>query len=73
MNMKCITLGLALAATTAIAAPASADQLADIMAAKTLRCATFADVPPLPLQTPKPAKWLALTLICATPLLQNWA
>ncbi|MVA18989.1 transporter substrate-binding domain-containing protein [Agrobacterium vitis] len=53
MNMKCITLGLALVATTAIAAPASADQLADIMAAKTLRCATFADVPPFASPDPK--------------------
>jgi polar amino acid transport system substrate-binding protein len=44
MTMKCIVLGVALA-TTAIT-PARADRLADILSAKTLRCATFADVPP---------------------------
>jgi polar amino acid transport system substrate-binding protein len=44
MTMKCIVLGVALA-TTAIT-PARADRLADILSANTLRCATFADVPP---------------------------
>jgi polar amino acid transport system substrate-binding protein len=52
MNWKCFTLSLAFAATAAIG-PASADQLADIMAAKTLRCATFADVPPFASPDPK--------------------
>lgn len=45
MNWKTITLTAALA-TSAAVIPAKADQLDTIMANKTLRCATFADVPP---------------------------
>ena len=45
MNWKCLTLTFALAASTA-AIPAKADQLDTILENKTLRCATFADVPP---------------------------
>ncbi|WVT78047.1 ABC transporter substrate-binding protein (plasmid) [Sinorhizobium chiapasense] len=45
--MKCshLILGMTVAAA-ALAGPAKADQLEDIIANKTLRCATFADVPP---------------------------
>jgi polar amino acid transport system substrate-binding protein len=47
MSTSKLSLGLLLAAATvASAAPARADQLADIMARKELRCGTFADVPP---------------------------
>lgn len=48
MTVKCIVLSFTIAAVAATAAitPAKADQLADILSAKTLRCATFADVPP---------------------------
>ncbi|TCQ08848.1 amino acid ABC transporter substrate-binding protein (PAAT family) [Rhizobium sp. PP-F2F-G36] len=52
MTLTRITLGLALTAT-ALATPAKADQLADILSAKTLRCATFADVPPFASPDPK--------------------
>lgn len=45
MTMKCIVFSFAIAATAAIT-PAKADRLDDILSAKTLRCATFADVPP---------------------------
>lgn len=45
MTMKCIAFSFAIAATVAIA-PANADRLDDILSTKTLRCATFADVPP---------------------------
>ncbi|OBZ95742.1 ABC transporter [Pararhizobium polonicum] len=45
MTMKCTALSFAIAATAAIA-PAKADRLGDILSTKTLRCATFADVPP---------------------------
>lgn len=45
MTMKRIALSFAIASTAAIA-PAHADRLDDIMSTKTLRCATFADVPP---------------------------
>jgi polar amino acid transport system substrate-binding protein len=44
MNWKCITVGLMLAGAAAL--PAKADQLETILANKTLRCATYADVPP---------------------------
>lgn len=45
--MKCHHLILtATVAAAALAGPAAADQLDDIIANKTLRCATFADVPP---------------------------
>lgn len=45
--MKCHHLILAATvASAALAGPASADQLDDIIANKVLRCATFADVPP---------------------------
>ena len=44
MNWKCITAGLMLVGAAAL--PAKADQLDTILANKTLRCATYADVPP---------------------------
>src|SRR3954465_499812 len=47
MSLKAITFSLALSTVALLAAaPASADQLADIMSRKELRCGTFADVPP---------------------------
>ncbi|PDT46492.1 ABC transporter [Sinorhizobium fredii] len=52
MKLKSWTLGAALA-VTAIAGPAKADKLADITAAKVIRCGTFADVPPF--AAPDPA------------------
>lgn len=52
--MKCrqVILG-ALLAATALSAQAKADVLSDIEAGKTLRCATFADVPPFAAPDPK--------------------
>lgn len=52
MNWKCFTVTLALSGV-AIALPAKADQLDTIMSAKTLRCATYADVPPFSSPDPK--------------------
>ncbi|UXS54993.1 ABC transporter substrate-binding protein [Agrobacterium tumefaciens] len=52
MNWKCITL-TAVLATSAAVFPAKADQLDTIIANKTLRCATFADVPPFASPDPK--------------------
>lgn len=52
MNWKCITL-TAVLATPAAVIPAKADQLDTIIANKTLRCATFADVPPFASPDPK--------------------
>ena len=51
---------------------ASADQLADIMARKELRCGTFADVPPFAAPDPRRARWSASTSTSATPLLSGW-
>jgi polar amino acid transport system substrate-binding protein len=45
MTCRHLILGATVAAA-ALAGPAKADQLDDIIANKTLRCATFADVPP---------------------------
>lgn len=44
MNWKCITASLVLVGAAAL--PAKADQLDTILTNKTLRCATYADVPP---------------------------
>jgi len=52
MNWKFAILA-ALATSVAAVAPAKADQLADILSAKKLRCATFADVPPFSAPDPK--------------------
>lgn len=52
MNWKCLTL-TAIIAGTALAAPASADQLDTILNNKVLRCATFADVVPFAAPDPK--------------------
>jgi polar amino acid transport system substrate-binding protein len=52
MNWKCLTLTVAFAGMAA-ALPAKADQLDNIISAKTLRCATFADVPPFASPDPK--------------------
>ncbi|TKT78370.1 ABC transporter substrate-binding protein [Aquamicrobium sp. LC103] len=52
MNWKCFTLAIAMAGAGA-ALPANADQLENIMSAGTLRCATFADVPPFAAPDPK--------------------
>ncbi|OCJ07764.1 ABC transporter [Rhizobium sp. AC27/96] len=52
MNWKYVTVISALAGFAA-ALPAKADQLDTIMSAKTLRCATYADVPPFSSPDPK--------------------
>lgn len=52
MNWK-FAIFATLAASASAITPAKADQLADIMAAKTLRCATFADVTPFAAPDPK--------------------
>ena len=52
MNWKSLTL-TAILAGTALAAPASADQLDTVMNNKVLRCATYADVVPFAAPDPK--------------------
>ncbi|MFO1220613.1 MAG: ABC transporter substrate-binding protein [Burkholderiaceae bacterium] len=53
MNRKTFTLTLCAATLAALPMIASADQLADIMSRKELRCGTFADVPPFAAPDPK--------------------
>ncbi|WP_267554288.1 ABC transporter substrate-binding protein [Rhizobium rhizogenes] len=52
MNWKYVTV-ISVLAGIAAALPAKADQLDTIMSAKTLRCATYADVPPFSSPDPK--------------------
>ncbi|MGV1760459.1 ABC transporter substrate-binding protein [Rhizobium sp. A22-96] len=52
MNWKYLTV-ISVLAGIAAALPAKADQLDTIMSAKTLRCATYADVPPFSSPDPK--------------------
>ena len=54
MSLNSMKFGLAVTAlSVAVAAPATADQLADIMSRKELRCGTYADVPPFSAPDPK--------------------
>lgn len=64
----------ALAALAAIgaAAPASADQLADIMARKELRCGTFADVPPFAAPDPKTREMVGFDVDLCNAIARRW-
>ena len=53
MTRVFLSFAAGLLAATAIAAPARADQWADIQASKTIKCGTFADVPPFAAPDPK--------------------
>lgn len=53
MRLHTLTLTLGASLLAALPLAASADQLADIMARKELRCGTFADVPPFAAPDPK--------------------
>ncbi|GGH07158.1 ABC transporter [Alsobacter metallidurans] len=69
------TLILALTATAAVltlAAPASADQLADIMARKELRCGTFADVPPFAAPDPKTREMVGHDVDLCVAIAKDW-
>ena len=71
MSLKTLTLGLALGAA-ALAAPASADQLADIMAKKELRCGTFADVPPFAAPDPKTREMVGFDVDNCNAIAKRW-
>ena len=53
VKLSAFRLAFSAAALCAVAQPASADQLADIMQHKELKCGTFADVPPFAAPDPK--------------------
>ena len=69
------TLSLALTAATAAigpASPASADQLADIMARKELRCGTFADVPPFAAPDPRTREMVGFDVDLCNAIAKRW-
>ncbi|WP_460451202.1 ABC transporter substrate-binding protein [Alsobacter sp. SYSU BS001988] len=60
------------AAILALAAPASADQLADIMARKELRCGTFADVPPFAAPDTKTREMVGHDVDLCSAIAKDW-
>src|SRR5918993_1720334 len=73
MSFKTLSLGLALsAAAIAFAAPANADQLADIMARKELRCGTYADVPPFAAPDPKTREMVGFDVDLCNGIAKRW-
>lgn len=69
------TLGVTIAAATVavgLAAPARADQLADIMARKELRCGTFADVPPFAAPDPKTREMVGFDVDLCNAIAKRW-
>src|SRR5918993_4103974 len=73
MSFKTLSLGLALsAAAIGVAAPANADQLADIMARKELRCGTYADVPPFSAPDPKTRELVGFDVDLCKGIAKRW-
>jgi polar amino acid transport system substrate-binding protein len=73
MSSKFFTLAfVAAAATVGSAAPARADQLADIMARKELRCGTFADVPPFAAPDPKTREMVGFDVDLCNGIAKRW-
>src|SRR5215210_4556821 len=73
MSLKALSLSLALsAAAIGIATSASADQLADIMARKELRCGTFADVPPFAAPDPKTRELVGFDVDLCKGIAKRW-
>jgi polar amino acid transport system substrate-binding protein len=66
------TIALAAAGLTALAAGARADQLADIMAKKELRCGTFADVPPFAAPDPKTREMVGFDVDLCNTIAKRW-
>lgn len=65
------TIAAAVAAL-GLAAPARADQLADIMARKELRCGTFADVPPFAAPDPKTREMAGFDVDLCNGIAKRW-
>ena len=73
MSLKTLSLGLALSAAAISLAPsAKADQLADIMARKELRCGTFADVPPFAAPDPKTREMVGFDVDLCNGIAKRW-
>src|SRR3954447_13748777 len=73
MSLKAITFSLALSTVALLAAaPASADQLADIMARKELRCGTFADVPPFAAPDTKTREMVGFDVDLCKAIAKRW-
>ena len=71
MSLKTFALGLALSAA-ALAAPAQADQLADILSRKELRCGTFADVPPFAAPDTKTREMVGFDVDLCNAIAKRW-
>jgi polar amino acid transport system substrate-binding protein len=73
MSFKAITFSLAVSTVALLAAaPASADQLADIMARKELRCGTFADVPPFAAPDTKTREMVGFDVDLCNGIAKRW-
>jgi polar amino acid transport system substrate-binding protein len=73
MSLNLIKLGLAVTALgIAVAAPANADQLGDIMTRKELRCGTYADVPPFSAPDPKTRELVGFDVDLCKGIAKRW-
>jgi polar amino acid transport system substrate-binding protein len=72
--LRKIAVQTAIAATLAAgcALPASADQLADILQSKTLKCGTFADVPPFAAPDPKTREMAGFDVDLCKAIAKHW-
>ncbi len=71
MSLKTFALGFALGAA-ALSAPAQADQLADILSRKELRCGTFADVPPFAAPDTKTRQMVGFDVDLCNAIAKRW-
>lgn len=73
MSIKTVmTVALAAAGLAALTAGARADQLADIMKAKELKCGTFADVPPFAAPDPKTREMVGFDVDLCSAIAKRW-
>ena len=73
MSLKTLSLFLVLgAAALAVAPPAKADQLSDIMNRKELRCGTFADVPPFAAPDPRTREMVGFDVDLCNAIAKRW-
>ena len=73
MQMKTpLAIAAAALAFAALALPAQADQLGDIMARKELKCGTFADVPPFAAPDPKTREMVGFDVDLCMAIAKRW-
>ena len=73
MSLTLLKLSITFAALgIAVAAPAMADQLADILARKELRCGTFADVPPFAAPDQKTREMVGFDVDLCNTIAKRW-